>query len=172
MVLLVITGVAVYGLIRIGQLRKTLEQTAQDKSKLSEALSFFPMMEEQADYVLYMGKQIYKNKDYRTAMPILQQAAQLKPTTGILCDLGDCYYKLGKYDEAEACWLMARDMIPGRITARYHLFCLYQEIGQWQKAYYIAHEIIQMKVKVVNSLTLDMQREAKKYLDCCEACEY
>lgn len=150
------------GVVR--QAEKTLEQAVQDKEKLPEALAFFPQMRGEADYVLCLGKQLYKNRDYRNALKVLDQAARLRPTTEILCDLGDCYWQLKEYNQAEACFLLARDMIPVRITARYLLFCLYQETGQEQKTTAMAREILQTRVKVVNSRTLDAKREARRFL--------
>lgn len=143
---------------------KALEQAVRDKEKLPEALAFFPQMRGQAEYVLCLGKQLYKNRDYRNALQVLDQAARLRPTTEILCDLGNCHWQLKEYNQAEACFLLARDMIPARITARYHLFCLYRDRGLKQKAAEMAREILQTRVKIVNSRTLDAKREARGFL--------
>lgn len=124
----------------------------------------FLLVRGQKDYVLCLGRQLYKQERYREAIPVLKQAAALRPTTGMLCDLGDCYRRQGRYADAEYCFLLARDMIPARLTARYHLFCLYRETGRTEEACAMAREILQTKVKIVNSLTLDIKSEAREYL--------
>lgn len=153
-----------YMLRVVRQAGNILEQSVRDKEKLPEALAYFPLMQERADYVLCLGRQLYKHGNYREAIPVLRQAATLRPTTGMLCDLGDCYRRMGQYAGAENCFLMARDMIPARLTARYHLFCLYRETEQAKKARAMAWEILQTKVKIVNSFTLDVKRESREYL--------
>lgn len=141
-----------------------LKQALGDRGKLAEALAYFPSMRGQKDYVLCLGKQLYKQGRYREAIPVLEQAAALRPTTGMLCDLGDCYRRQGRYADAEYCFLLARDMVPARLTARYHLFGLYREMDCVEEACIMAREILQTKVKIVNSLTLDIEREARTYL--------
>lgn len=141
-----------------------LKQALGDRGKLAEALAYFPSMRGPKDYVLCLGRQLYKQGRYREAIPVLEQAAALRPTTGMLCDLGDCYRRQGRYADAEYCFLLARDMVPARLTARYHLFGLYREMDRVEEACVMAREILQTKVKIVNSLTLDIEREARTYL--------
>lgn len=160
--------VVVYAMRQIRMAEDMMKQAVREEGKLAEALACFPSMRGQKDYVLCLGRQLYKREKYGEAVPVLRQAAALRPTTGMLCDLGDCYRRQGRYADAEYCFLLARDMIPARLTACYHLFCLYRETGRTEEACAMTREILQTKVKIVSSLTLDIKSEAREYLYWCK----
>ena len=83
----------------------------------------------------------------------------------MFCDLGVAYAQTGNFEGAEDCFKMAMDMIPSRMLPRYRLFCLYRDKGQYVEAFDIAGQVLKQKVKVVNSLVLDIRREVKAFCE-------
>lgn len=129
-----------------------------------EAAEWYARFPASADFVLYYGRQLYLCGDDQEATEVLQQALRLRPCSGIAADLGDCYFRCGKYPEAENMLKKAVDMVPSSFNTRYRLFCFYRDTGQAWKAGQIAKEIATMKMKVVNTTTLRIRREIRNYL--------
>ena len=99
------------------------------------------------------------------AVFVLERATLLRPTVEMFCDFGVSYARTGNFDEAERCFELAVDMIPSRMLPRYRLFCLYRDKELYAKAFDVAQQILGQRVKVVNSLTLDIKREVKTFCE-------
>jgi len=98
------------------------------------------------------------------AIPVLQQATELCPTTEIYCDLGLSYEQENDYSRSEHCFKLAADMVPTYITPKFRLFKLYLQNGQTNKADSIALEIMKMNVKIENKAVKRMKAEVQEYI--------
>lgn len=116
-------------------------------------------------FVLCYGKRLYDSGCYSGALPVLERAACLRPSSGLLTDLGDCYRRSLCPEEAEQCLLTACRMTPALILPRFALFRFYRDAGRIAEARVVAAGIAGMKVKVVNSVSLRIKNVAENFLE-------
>lgn len=123
-----------------------------------EHLNLYP------DFVLCYGKTLHNNELYQTALPVLEQAYTLRPTSALVCDLGICYEQTGDFDRSERAYTEAAYMVPSHILPRYRLFCLYRKQDDTVNATAAARYMLKMPVKVVNSSVLRYRNQARIFL--------
>lgn len=116
------------------------------------------------DFMLCYGKNLYEQGLYDKALKVLEQGYRLKPSSELVCDLGKCYLQAKMFNKAEKAFSIAAGMTPAFIMPRYHLFCLYQETGQEEKALKEANIILTMPVKVVNTSVLRIRNQIRQFL--------
>ena len=111
------------------------------------------------------GECLFNNNEYEKAIPILEQANRINPNSRMLDILGVCYLKQKRYDEALISFEQSKKMVPSRILPRFHLFQLHIETGDKNKAKETAIEILEFKVKIVNSTVIRIRNEMKIFLE-------
>ena len=117
-----------------------------------------------ADFVLCYGKTLFNHRQYAEALPVLENACALKPSSRLVCDLGMCYQQAGRNAEAEKASLSASFMTPAYIVPHYHLFNLYRADGSPGQAAIQAEYMLSMQVKVVNTSVLRIRNQARIFL--------
>ena len=117
-----------------------------------------------ADFVLCYGKTLFNHRQYAEALPVLENACALKPSSRLVCDLGMCYQQAGRNAEAEKAYLSASFMTPAYIVPHYHLFNLYRADGSPGQAAIQAEYMLSMQVKVVNTSVLRIRNQARIFL--------
>ena len=125
----------------------------------------YPILSGSATYMNRYGEYLFNNNEYEKAIPILEQANRINPNSRMLDILGVCYLKQKRYDEALISFDCSKKMVPSRILPRFHLFQLYIETGNKAKAKETAEEILEFKVKVVNSTVIRIRNEMKIFLE-------
>lgn len=140
-------------------------QTSISTANGSQLASCYKHFSNNPDFVLCYAKILYNNQQYLQAIPVLQQAYKIKPLYSIARDLGICYQELHSWTKAEEQFLLASQLIPGRISPRASLLQLYQQTQQYQKAQDMANIILNHPVKRVSSSVLRARSEAKKVLN-------
>lgn len=157
------TGLYVSGKRADGWLRRAVEEP----SVLSggEAAHYCRQWRGNADFMLCYGKMLYNHGRYGEALPVLEQAARLKPMSRLMCDLGDCLRAGGEFVRAEEVYGEASRMTPAHILPQYRLFCLYRDTGREAEAAERARYMLAMRVKVVNTSVLRYRHEARQFLD-------
>lgn len=125
---------------------------------------YYKRLQGNPDFILCYGKTLYDNELYAAALPVLEQACRLKPSSGLLCDLGRCYQYGRQYNRAGQAYSLAARMTPAYIFPQYRLFCLYQETGEVAKATEKAKYMLAMPVKVVNTSVLRYRNQARIFL--------
>ena len=88
-----------------------------------------------------MSQRVTNINDDVKKIAYLEYAAEIIPSTGLLCDLGDSYLKAGYDDKAIKCFQCASWMVPRRLTPRYKLFMYYFNHRDYRQALSIAKEI-------------------------------
>jgi O-antigen ligase len=116
------------------------------------------------DYLYRRGGELYFEKRYAEAIPVLEQAMRVAPSSLLLMDLGKCYDALGRTAEAEESLLTAVEMAPAYTTPAYELFDFYRREGRTADARRWAAFILARKFKTTNSLTLFARKQAREYL--------
>lgn len=90
-------------------------------------IRLYKHLEGNPDFMLCYGKTLCNHELYTVARPVLEQAYHLKPSSGLVCDLGRCYQYSSQYSQAEQSYLLAAAMTPAHIFPHYCLFLLYRE---------------------------------------------
>lgn len=125
----------------------------------------YPILSSSALYMNRYGECLFNNNEYEKAIPILEQANRINPNSRMLDILGVCYLKQKRYDEALISFEQSKKMVPSRILPRFHLFQLHIETGDKNKAKETAIEILEFKVKIVNSTVIRIRNEMKIFLE-------
>ncbi len=127
-------------------------------------LGCYEQLQNNPDFILSYGKNLYEQGLYENARIVLEQGYRLKPSSELVCDLGKCYRHDNLFSQAEQAYALAARMTPAYIMPRYHLFCLYRATGQQEKALEQANVILTMPVKVVNTSVLRIRNEIRTFL--------
>lgn len=122
-----------------------------------------PGIKNNAIYIGIKGERLYNMGKYIDAIPLLEKSNKLIPNSKILNILGVCYRIKGNYDIAEKTFIQSSEMVPSRILPRYNLFKLYLQQKNYDKAKKSAFDILNMKVKVVNSTVIRIRNEIKEF---------
>lgn len=117
------------------------------------------------DFMLCYGKTLFNHAEYLMALPVLEKASKLLPSSELMCDLGICYQHARRYKDAINAFTTASYMVPSYITPHYHQFALYQEICNNEKAIEKARYMLSMPVKIVNSSVLRYRHQARLFLE-------
>lgn len=127
-------------------------------------LQCYKQLQGNPHFMLCYGKNLYEQGLYDKALKVLEQGYRLKPSSELVCDLGKCYLQAKMFNKAEKAFSIAAGMTPAFIMPRYHLFCLYQETGQKEKAMKEANVILTMPVKVINTSVLRIRNQIRQFL--------
>lgn len=125
---------------------------------------FIPSLAGNPSFMLCYARTLYNHGYYPQALPVMEQAFSLRPSSHLVCDWGVCLEETGAYEEAEAAYLLAARMVPGHILPRFRLFELYRKRNQWDKAAVVARELVDKPVKVVNTTVLKVRHQARQFL--------
>ena len=148
-----------WGTVRYLDLRQRLQTETLEKDD-HDALKTYPDLYE--EYILRCYE--HAPESPRT-LNVLEEAAGYFPGSVLFCYLGDCYQVHGRYKQAEAAYLQARMILPCRFLPRYKLFDLYRQEGLEQQAAAEGRAILQLPVKVENTLVFRIRGEVKRYLN-------
>lgn len=108
-------------------------------------------------YMLPLCNKSTDIKDYRELKHII-------PSVVTYNALGKYLIRVHDYKEAEMVLLKAAWMAPRHVMAKYTLWKLYVHNGRKSDAVSMANSILQTKVKVTNSFTINVIHNIKKYL--------
>ena len=95
---------------------------------------------------------------------LLEETARIIPTVETYCAMGGIHERKGDDGKAEACYREAADMVPSRITAKYHLFSLYLSRQDTASAVRIGSELLALPVKAEGTKTLRMKGKVGRFL--------
>lgn len=151
--------------------RKIVETDLQETGEERESIlaprfaGYYRELYASSDFVLRYAEELYTRGLYREALPVLEQARRLQSNELILISLGECYRHEGECNKAIEAFSLASHMTPTYILPRFHLFSLYRETGEKEKARQIAEEALSMQVKIVNTTVLRAKHTMRTYLN-------
>lgn len=91
------------------------------------------MLEEKEDHKL-VGNNHFKKADYHLAIEAYEKGIKEKPTQELYCNIGLCYLKLEKYEEAEKFFTKALKMNSNYVKAKFNRgICLFK-LGKYKEA--------------------------------------
>lgn len=116
------------------------------------------------EFIMSYSKILFLKGHYTEALDPMERAARIAPSTGTLCNLGEIYQHLGRYEDAEKSFIRAGRMVPVHLYPLYRRFKLYQKMENSEKSLIMAKEILAKKVPIVSSVTLRIKSEASSYI--------
>lgn len=116
------------------------------------------------NFILRYARILYLKGEYHAAIPVIEQAIHLYPTTDKYCELGNIYQSIFLYKKAEKAYNEAIYLLPKRIYPHYCLFLLYKETGQKNKAIEKAYDIINISPKKVNQRYIEIKSDVENFI--------
>ena len=116
-------------------------------------------------YLQYYGKALYMNEEYQRNIEMLECALHFNSDEILYTTLGDSYKALKRYPEAEEAYLYASYMVPHKLYPQYLLANLYEDIGQDEKAFIKAEELLNKKIKVETTATEEILHHMRLLVD-------
>ena len=135
-----------------------------DCLKDNTAREMYPALRNDVRFMDSYSLYVMDDPDKTWVRHVLEDAARVTPTSGLMCDLGMNYMDVGMYDRAEECFIRASNMVPGRIYPLYCRFLLAKETGDTGKAAEMARRIVAHEVKAESTKSLRIRAEAAAYL--------
>lgn len=139
------------------------EANAYEEGK-EEYETLYPSLKKKAMFLYEYGHILHKLGEYDKSNKIMQETLQISGNPMMLNIMGKNYQLLGKYEEAEKCYLRSIHRLPGRIYPYYLLAKLYLEDGFYQPEKFeeIRKWILTKKEKVPSKAIDEMREELQK----------
>lgn len=146
--------------------RMLSEHYISDDVELEEVLNreFCRFADNRTCVALY-ARNLFEKGLYEEAVPIMRRSIVLQPSGRKYLALGDACQYAGDTLLAEHCYLVASRMLPGHVLPVYNRFCLARERGDSVQADTLAHRLLQMPVKVENTVVQEARHESEAYLN-------
>lgn len=140
---------------------RLMEHTYGWEAYMKACRPLYPQLNDRPEFLFAYGKALNRMKEHGTSNRILQQAALYSGDPMILNLMGRNYQALGRYSEAEKCYLRAVDRLPGRLYPYYLLACLYAEPAVQDRRGFdqMKRIVLTMKPKVHSQAIEEMRRE-------------
>ncbi|MGJ1415929.1 O-antigen ligase family protein [Sphingobacterium multivorum] len=135
-----------------------------NSAALGDYSSIYYELKNNGQYLLEYGKSLFFEKEYNEAINVLLQAKRFSDNTIVETTLGDSYLKIGKYDNAEQCYLAAAFMKPNSFYTNYQLLNLYITSKNTKEAIKISERILSLPIKVTSPGLKEIRNKAKAYL--------
>ena len=107
---------------------------------------------------------LYQYQDYNRSLDIALKCRTLWSNYNLELLIGKIYHKLKNYNKAEFHYSIAHNMCPIRFLPLYELNCLYDEMGEKDKALYFAEIIITKQVKIPSTLIENIKIKMNYYI--------
>src|SRR5690606_11729006 len=124
----------------------------------------YPLMQDQPHFLFEYGRSLYMVKEYDESVKVLfgGTAISADPMFRILICLNR--QKQGNYDVAEGHYRDAANQVTSRLYPFYLLAKLYDEMGEYEKAYDVAVKVVNKEVKIHSPAIEEMKAEMQKYV--------
>jgi len=144
-----------------GRIRSLYHSGAYENAAEEYALHC-PALSDQLPYLFEYAQCLSKTGRYGTSNLVLQKAIRIGCDPMLYNVMGKNHQSLKRYAEAEECFLMAANIVPGRLYPWYLLTRLYEEMGLHEKACEMAAIVLTKEPKVQSTAIREMRDEAKR----------
>jgi len=137
----------------------------ETKKVLPDYARLYKTMNRNGLFLYNYGSELNFIGEWNRSTAILKECANFYNDIDLQLQLADNYTELKQYQNAERCLILAHQMIPNRFMPLYHLVLLYKAMGEKQKAYSLAKEIIIKPVKIESTEITAIKYEMKIFLE-------
>lgn len=154
-----------------GMIRECVEKAynrflyLDDYEAIKHVGHYYSSIKYSSDFILRYAYTLYLKGEYKLALPVMQQAIFLYPTTDKYCDLGIIYQSFGEFKLAEEAFQDAVNLLPHLIYPHYCLFLLYKDTGESNKVEETAKTILKIIPKKDNEQSREIKKIAADYLN-------
>ncbi|MDR0863309.1 MAG: O-antigen ligase family protein [Candidatus Symbiothrix sp.] len=141
---------------------KVLYQTKSYEPAKKEYAALYPYLNDQINFMFEYGHLLSNSKEYEAGNEILQQTVRICGDPMLYNVMGKNYQAMKKYEQAEACFIRATQMIPNRLYPWYLLCKLYAEMGLSEKVQETAAIVLTKEPKVQSPAVREMREEVEK----------
>jgi len=167
-----ILGLLYFEMIQVRRIKahikwqKAVEYTRNDDFPRADSLyrEIYPVLSHDPYFLYNYGSELSVHEQYKRSIRVLKKAAYKLNDADLYTYLGNSYEGLGRYKEAEQDYLQASYIIPYRFYPKYRLVLLYEKIGSHDKAYRLAHEIVNRKAKVTSAIVRQIKERMAEYI--------
>lgn len=103
--------------------------------------------------------------EYEKSIEIFKQCEQYWNNYDVQMSLGDNYYYLQRWDEAEQHFVKASHMCPNRFIPLYKLYQINLRKNKKDQAFELANRILKKDVKVPSAIVNTIKAEMKEYIE-------
>ena len=115
-------------------------------------------------FLYLLSEQFLKNDCPEKTLIVKKHLLRIAPTSSLLCDIGMLHLQKHDVDSAKRNFQFALRMTPNHITPAYGLFLAAKESGEKEQRLLWAQRIMNMPVRIVNSMVLKAKNEARACL--------
>ena len=127
-------------------------------------MSIYPCFKHYPPYLNDYSNFLIETQQYEEAIGIILQLLKQKTTNTYFVNLGDCYFHIHRFKDAELSYTTAVFIVPNRFEPRYALYKFYISTGQINKAIVCANAILALPVKVPSARVIFIQNAVKQAL--------
>lgn len=166
-------GTSVWGVLHLNELRSAsktwkLGVDVYNSGNFEQALfayeDAYSIFNREGDFLTNYGKALSMAGRHQQAVKILNEAKKHVNNTIIQTALGDSYKALDKFEEAEAAYILASDMLPERFFPKYLLAVFYEETNRPKHAIPIARELLYKDPKISSTAVNEIKQEMERIL--------
>ena len=114
-----------------------------------------------AVFLYNYGLHLYEHEQYEEALAVWEQYFSCSHNYEGQMMYAYTLTRLSRFDQAIEAFKLASTMLPCRLQPRYELICLYERIGESDKAVQCAEEALMIPLKVYNLKTEYLQNEIR-----------
>ncbi|MBD1432877.1 O-antigen ligase family protein [Sphingobacterium sp. DN00404] len=140
-------------------------QTGMYKRVVDLYKPLYPLLLDQPHFLFEYGRSLYMMGEYEESIDVLFKGVDISADPMFRILIGRNEQMKEDYLRAEGQYRFAANQVPNRLYPHYLLAKLYDEIGEYEKAYDIALEVVNKEVKVHSPAVEEMKAEMQKYIE-------
>ncbi|GHT49407.1 membrane protein [Bacteroidia bacterium] len=148
-----------YNAYKKWNLAQVLYQTKSYEPAKKEYAALYPYLNDQINFMFEYGHLLSNSKEYEAGNEILQQTVQICGDPMLYNVMGKNCQAMQKYEQAEACFIRATQIIPNRLYPWYLLCKLYAEMELPEKVQETAAIVLTKEPKVQSPAVREMREE-------------
>ncbi|PRD46108.1 O-antigen ligase family protein [Sphingobacterium haloxyli] len=125
----------------------------------------YPFMRDQPHFLFEYGRSLYMTGAYEESIHVLFDGTAISADPMFRILIGRNRQRQEKYSQAEAHYRYAANQVPNRLYPYYLLVKLYDEMGEHEKAYNMAVEVVNKEVKINSPAVEEMKAAMRKRIE-------
>lgn len=124
----------------------------------------YPFMRDQPHFLFEYGRSLYMIKEYEESIHVLFDGMAISADPMFRILIGRNRQMERDFKQAEVNYRYAANQVPNRLYPYYLLAKLYDEMGDYEKAYNMAIKVVNKEVKIHSPAIDEMKAEMQAYL--------
>lgn len=125
----------------------------------------YPYLKDEYKFLYDYGYALHRENRYEESTAILREGASKSCDPMFYDIIGKNMESLGRYSEAEECWMKAHYMVPSRLYPYILLMEMYDRLGNVERARFYAGEALAMNVNPRNMAMRELRLRARTFLE-------